>query len=303
MGRGRLGGTKSKIRGKVGSEVYQLKRDLNGTLMQTVYAMPENPTYTNSEKQAKNRCIMGQIERMWHLLPDIIRQCYANVAAGALSFQEFSRLNYPLLKQDFDSHFDGNNVFDWQAKRVMNAPAGTWQLTEGVLPAVTWNNTECAQGWNNSYMIEWYKKFPNATYGDFLSLFGLQHGDTLVSVNFRQMYSDASTHVDVFKFQPRSDYAADKPWSEVDDEHVFVTDCPYRVFAGLIYNWNTFYFEIDAQDAPSWLKIACFAFFVVRPSENGTLFSSCKFRWALGTTQYGYHRAAPAEIFGSWQRQ
>lgn len=265
--------------------------------------MPENPTYSNSDKQAKNRCIMGQIERMWHLLPDIIRQCYAQVAEGALSFQRFSRLNYPLLKQDFDNHFDGNNVFDWQAKRVMNAPAGTWQLTEGVLPAVRWDTTECAQGWNNSYMITWYDRFPNATYGDFLSLFGLQHGDTLVSVNFRQMYSDASTHVDVFKFQPRSDYAADKPWSEVDDEHVFVTDCPYRVFAGLIYNWNTFYFEIDAQDAPSWLKIACFAFFVVRPSENGTLFSSCKFRWALNTTQYGYHRAAPAEIFGSWQRQ
>ena len=83
MARGRLGGTKSKIRGKVGSEVYQLKRDPNGTLLQSVYAMPESPTYSNSERQAKNRCIMGQIERMWHLLPDIIRQCYADVAAGA----------------------------------------------------------------------------------------------------------------------------------------------------------------------------------------------------------------------------
>ena len=152
-------------------------------------------------------------------------------------------------------------------------------------------------------MISWNRQFPNATYGDFLSLFGLEFGDTLISVNFRQMYQDASTHVDVFYFQPRSDYSADTPWSEVDDEHAFVTDCPYRVFSGLLYKWNTFYFEIDAQDAPSWLKIACFAFFVVRPTDNGTLFSSCKFRWALGTTQYGYHRSAPAEVFGSWLRQ
>ena len=131
MARGRLGGTKAKIRGKVGSEIYQLKRDPNGALIQSVYGQNPNPTYTNTKAQAKNRCIMGQVERMWHWLPQIIKDSFASVPRGALSFQRFSKLNYPLLREDFDTHFSENNVYSWVPKREMQAPAGTWLLTDG----------------------------------------------------------------------------------------------------------------------------------------------------------------------------
>lgn len=303
MARGRLGGTKSKIRGKVGSEIYQLKRDPAGTLLQQVYAQNPNPTYSNSETQAKNRCIMGQVERMWHFLPDIIRSCYTQVEQGALSFQRFSKLNYPLLRREFEEHFSEGHQFDWQAKRSMTAPAGIWNLTIGDLPPVTWNNTTCAQGWNNSYSIQWYNAPENPTYGDFLALFGMQQGDTLFSANFRQMYRDGSTFVDVFRFKPRSDYPLYLPWSYVDDEHVFETDCPYIVIASYDSRHREFYFEIDAQDAVNWLKIACFAFFVVRPTDNGTLFSSSQFRWALNQELDSYYRHSPSDVFNSWLKK
>lgn len=300
MGRGRLGGTKSKIRGKVGSEVYQMKRDPNGTLLQTVYAMPENPTYTNTEKQAKNRCIMGQIDRMWHWLPQIIKDSFANVERGALSFQMFSRLNYPLLKSDYLSHYESEPDFDWQVKGELHAPAGPWLLTHGTLPAVAWSDAHFSLGWNNGLVLEWNNLESYETYGDFLDCFGLQHGDRLVFVVFRQDFRATWGYVETWSFWPRQDYPRDLPWRNVDDENVFRTNCPYIVLAGQNSRKSQFYFSIDTQNFPSQIKIACFTFFVVRPSENGTLFSSSKFTWAQGNVAGGYLRHSPSQVWSSW---
>ena len=217
MARGRLGGTKAKIRGKVGSEIYQLKRDPNGTLVQSVYGQNPNPTYTNTEAQAKNRCIMGQIERMWHWLPKIIKDSFATIPRGALSFQRFSKLNYPLLREDFETHFSENNVYSWVPKREMQAPAGTWLLTDGTLPDVTWDNAVFSRGWNNGLEISWLKSFPNATYGDFLSNFEVQMGDRLILALYRRDYPSLNQYVETWTFRPRQDYSIDTPWSDVDD--------------------------------------------------------------------------------------
>lgn len=84
MARGKLGGTKAKIRGKVGKDIYQVKRGEDGSLVQEVYPQNLTPKYTNTYKQAVNRCCMGQVERMWHLLPQIIKDSFALVPMGTL---------------------------------------------------------------------------------------------------------------------------------------------------------------------------------------------------------------------------
>ena len=55
MASGRVGGTKSKVSGTIGSEVYSLRRNPDGTYSQVVSAKPETTTYTNTEKQAAQR--------------------------------------------------------------------------------------------------------------------------------------------------------------------------------------------------------------------------------------------------------
>lgn len=300
MGRGRLGGTKAKIRGKVGSEIYQLKRDPDGTLIQSVYAHNPNPTYTNTEAQAKNRCIMGQIDRMWHALPQIIRDSYANVPQGVLSFQRFAKLNYPQLREDFETHFEKDNEFSWVRKRWMDTPAGSWILTDGTLPQVTWDYAGFSLGWNNSIYISWHKSFPNATYGDFLSNFGLQMGDRLILVFYRLDSPSYNQSVETWTFRPRQDYSIDTPWSEVDDDNVFDTDCPYRQISGYTWEESEFYWSIDTQDYPTEIKIACFALFIARDTDKGTLFSSSRFVWAQKAVENGYLRETPQTIFNTW---
>lgn len=300
MGKAKLGGTKGKLRGKVGSDIYQLKRDPNGTLIQSVYEQNPNPKYTNTEKQAKNRCIMGQIERMWHWLPSIIKDAWCNVPRGTLSFQHFSKINYAQVKEDFETHFDGDPEFDWQSKRQMYAPAGPWFLTDGTLPEVTWDNAVCALNWNNGVGLEWNYTSMNPTYGDFLDLFGLKHGDRLVLVIFRQDFNGEFGYVETWSFWPREDYTVETDWMEVDDEHVFKTNCPYSVLSAYSGYTGKFYFDIDTQDYPKVIKIACFTFFIVRPSDRGTLFSSSHFHWAQKPVPYGYKRRNPAQVWDSW---
>lgn len=300
MGKARLGGTKSKLRGKVGNDVYQLKRDSNRKLIQSVYALNTNPQYSNSELQARNRMIMGQVERMWHWLPQIIKDSFVQVSRGAMSFQRFSKLNYELLRDDFNSHFDADPDFDWQVKYELTAPAGPWLLTHGSLPAVSWDNAVCSLGWNNGVQLEWNSRSSYLTYGDFLDCFGLKHGDRLVLVIFRQDFTATWGYVETWSFWPRSDYSVDTPWESVQDERVFEANCPYVVSAAQGYQKDWFTFDIDTQDYSKKIKIACFAFFIVRPSESGTLFSSSQFTWAQHPGQDGYLRHSPAAVWDSW---
>lgn len=303
MARGRLGGTKSKIRGKVGTEIYQLKRDPNGTLIQSVYGQNLNPTYSNTEAQAKNRCIMGQIDRMWHALPQIIKDSYANVPQGTLSFQRFAKLNYPQLKEDFETHFEKDNEFSWVRKRWMDTPAGPWILTDGTLPQVTWDYAGFTLDWNNSIYISWHKTFPNATYGDFLSNFGVQMGDRLILAFYRVDSPSYEQRVETFTFRPRQDYSIDTPWVDVDDDNPFDTDCPYRQVSGYSSEDSEFFWDIDTQDYPQKIKIACFALFIARDTDKGTLFSSSRFAWAQRPVELGYLRETPQTIFNTWLRE
>lgn len=300
MARGRLGGTKAKIRGKVGTEIYQLKRDPDGDLVQSVYGQNLNPAYSNTELQAKNRCIMGQIERMWHWLPQIIKDSFASVPRGALSFQRFSKLNYPLLREDFETHYSENNVYSWVPKREMQAPAGPWLLTDGTLPQVTWDNAVFSRGWNNGLEISWLKSFDNATYGDFLSNFGIQMGDRLILAIFRQDYPSLNQYVETWTFRPRQDYSPATPWSDVKNEKPFDTNCPYIQIASLEWIDHTFSWDIDTQDYPHVMKIACMALFIARDTDKGTLFSSSRFVWAQHPGNDGYQRVTPQAVFPSW---
>ena len=300
MARGRLGGTKAKIRGKVGTDIYQLKRDPNGTLIQSVYGQNLNPAYSNTELQAKNRCIMGQIERMWHWLPQIIKDSFVSVPRGALSFQRFSKLNYPLLREDFETHYSENNVYSWVVKREMQAPAGPWLLTDGTLSPVTWDDAGFSLGWNNSFDISWVKSFPNATYGDFLSNFGVKMGDRLILAFFREDYPSLNQYVETWTFRPRQDCTIDTPWLDVDDTKPFETNCPYTQVSGQLWRDKSFFWGIDTQDYPRVMKFACMALFIARDTDKGTLFSSSRFVWAQHPGNDGYQRVTPQAVFPSW---
>lgn len=113
---------KPKYAGKLEKRFTKLLVMMMGRSFKKVYQAPESREYTNTEPQAKARMIMGQIERMFHILPDVIKYAFATIPNGSLSFQHFSKLNYDLLKQDQNDNWQYWSQFDWRAKRDMTAP-------------------------------------------------------------------------------------------------------------------------------------------------------------------------------------
>lgn len=301
MGRGKLGGTKAKIRGKVGAEIYQVVRTDEGSLEQHVYKAPESREYTNTEGQAKARMIMGQIERMFHILPDIIRYAFDTIPSGSLCFQHFSRLNYNLLREDLKSNWDGLPNFDWRPKYELSAPAGTWKLTDGSIEPFRWGRALFSQGMNNGLQLSWDAPNNNPTIGDFYKVCGMQDGDMLIALFYVHPIESGEPYILQLNLRLNPYYKINTPLEDTLPDFVFVHDTDWDVLCQYDVSTNEIDLEIVGDNVGFDYYAACGAFVIVRKTERGTLFSSAEFQWMLGTGEYGYPRNNASQAFETWQ--
>lgn len=301
MGRGKLGGTKAKIRGKVGSEIYQVKRLEDGTLTQNVYKAPESREYTNTEAQAKARMIMGQIERMFHILPDVIKYAFATIPSGTLCFQHFSKLNYELLRKDLQDCWDSTPNFDWRPKYELSAPAGNWVLTDGTIPEFIWGAAIFSQGVNNGLQMSWTSPNNNPTIGDFFKACNMQEKDLLISLFYVHPVDTGEPYIKQINLKLNPQYSLETKLGDTSTDDVLLHDSDWDVLVGYDIAANQIDFEISGDNVGYDYFAACGAFVIVRESGNKTLFSSAKFDWMLRPDVFGYPRTNAAQAFETWK--
>lgn len=300
MARGKLGGTKAHIRGKVGDQIYQLKRANDGELVQSVYQAPENREYTNTEAQARARMIMGQIQRMFHILPDIIYNAFSYVAAGQQSFNYFAQLNYPLLKADMENNWAVNCEFDWREKRDVTAPAGIWKLTDGTLKEVVPYGYSSQLSVNNYVMPQWRWNKPSPTLADFYKCIGINATDVL-NVLFYQRFADnmkpfvSSIKIKRNKAVPQSTLITNS-WSS----RYFIIEGDFDVSLRYFPNGGWFLMMIGGNNIGRDYILDCFGFLNTRTKKDSVLFSPCNFKWVSGWNQTLYQRTTPEVSFQTW---
>lgn len=300
MARGRLGGTKAKIRGKVGSEIYQLKRDPDGTLVQSVYGQNPNPTYTNTPAQAKYRCIMGQIERMWHIIPDVIRDAYAKIDPSALAFQHFTKINYDYVVSKFSLMEGVYSSLNWKEKRDLAAPAGEWILCDGTLPEVFFPLTSWLEAYNNA--LDWYYNPSDDDYtlGGFLRQIGYQKGDYLRIYVFVDFADDTPATIEVIDtyLNPSLDVRSILPYPMSEDVFIKTKESEWQVLCGISRAFPHLRLRCPQDDIKR--IIACATLQIIRPSDVGTLFSSCRFSWFQVPQSSIYPRKTALDVWPTW---
>lgn len=300
MARGRLGGTKSKIRGKVGGEIFQLKRDANGLLVQSVYSAPVTTEYTNTEAQARARCIMGQIERMWHIIPNVIRDAFTTIDPGTLAFQHFSRINYDYVVSQFSLVAGSYSSLNWKEKRDLAAPAGEWLLCDGTLPEVWFPQTSWVDRYNNS--LYWYYDPADGDYslGGFLNRIGYQNGDYFRFYVFVDFADDTQATIEVIDtyLNPSLNVSEELPYPMADDVFIKTKDSGWQVLCGIDRVFPTLRLRCPQDDTQR--IIACAALQIVRPSDVGTKFSSCRFRWFQIPQSSLYPRKTAYDVWPTW---
>lgn len=301
MARGKLGGTKAKIRGKVGSEIYQLKRSSDGALVQSVYNAPETIAYSNTEAQAKNRMIMGQIERMFHILPDIIYDAFASVAPGQQSFNYFAQLNYPILKQDMIDNWSANSFFDWRPKRDVTAPAGIWKLTDGTLPATTPNGWSSIDSVNNWVMPNWRTNKTTYTLADFYKTMKMNITDEMNILFYQRWADDNIPFVSMVTLKRKKSVPVTTPITNNWRGDYFNVEGDMQVQLRFMPSNGWVLLRIGGNTLTKDYILDCFGFLNVRRKKTGVLFSPCQFDWVGGRNTTLYDRIDPEVSFQTWQ--
>lgn len=303
MARARVGGARSKVKGAVGDVVYQITKDGDGDYQQTVYRRNRERVNNNTRPQAIARMIMGQIERMFHVLPDIIRDAYYQIDPGTMAFQHFAKINYPLLKADFVEHYTEGQVFDWQSKRQVYAPAGEWLLCDGTLPAFAFDSGHFTQGLNNAFDLTWQFDNDRATFADLLAKMHVMIGDTLILFVYKKRESTGKPEILRFTTTPNASIPLDTLLNDTYENDLFQFDTQWGWENGWLMGYNQFSMGFNGENIGYDYRMACAAFLIVRPNEHGTLFSSSRFFWLQPYLQgVNYYRQSPnnALIAGGW---
>ncbi len=300
MGRGKLGGTKAKIRGKVGSEIYQVKRADDGGLEQLVYKAPESREYTNTEAQAKARMIMGQIERMFHILPDVIKYAFASIPSGTLSFQHFAKINYELLKQDLEDHWSENPNFDWRPKYQLSAPAGIWNLTQGTLNKIEPYAYSIERGWNGYVAPQFRYDKDSATLRDFLNILGMNLDDELHIFFYRRWQDSEEPEIAEITIKIKDGISPDAHVTGSFDSSYFSTNSQLYVGLAFVARTHVFILRLGGNDIGRNYIHDCFTMMVVRRKGSKVEFSTAQFTWCAPYNSADYPRTTPDSVFDTW---
>lgn len=290
------------LSGALGSNIYLVRRSAANKSEQIIQSRPESREYSNTDAQVKARMIMGQIQRMFHLIPDLIKTGFATIPMGTLSLQHFSKMNRPLLADDYDNHYYTYGAFDWQEKRSMVAPAGCWKLTEGQWPEINPDHVHVVANVPTDVEFSYDYTDHYATYGDLLEHMKLQRGDRIYVVMFRKDGADMIPSIDIHFFEASKSYPLNTLLEDVAENELFSYhgDMDANNFADP--DSLTFTFNITAQDITPSVVIACFAFIRFRKNADGSiLFSSSTFQWYNSEPWRYFPMHAPYDVFDSWK--
>ena len=137
MAKSKNGGTRSLIRGRVGSDVYSVGKDGNGKRQQVVRSLAESVANPRTEGQMFGRMIMSTVMQTVSALSPIIDHSFDGIAKGQPNISEFIRLNYAKVKADALAHPASGNYFGLNKYQEKGAKAGSYIISKGsaVVPA------------------------------------------------------------------------------------------------------------------------------------------------------------------------
>lgn len=131
MGKSKTGGTRSMIRGRVGSDVYSIGRDAKGNKQQVVRSLAETVANPQTINQMRGRMIMATIMQACAGLRPIIDHAFDNVDGRQPNISEFVSRNYALIKADVAANPSSDNSFGLVAYGVKGAARGQYIISDG----------------------------------------------------------------------------------------------------------------------------------------------------------------------------
>lgn len=131
MAKSKSGGTRSYIRGRVGSDVYSIGKNAKGKKQQVVRSLAETVANPQTIAQMRGRMIMSTIMQAQSALKVIIDHSFDNVVGIQPNLSEFIKRNYALVKADVAANPSENNAFGLNAYQEKGAKQGAYIISVG----------------------------------------------------------------------------------------------------------------------------------------------------------------------------
>lgn len=100
MAKGRVGGTKAKISGQVGTNIYQIRKNSNGTYSQISYVKGIRTETETSEKLQVQRMVTCMVESLMHDIKPVTQLSMQAAKNKTNSMNAFSSMNLRYVAQD-----------------------------------------------------------------------------------------------------------------------------------------------------------------------------------------------------------
>lgn len=306
MARSRVGGTRGLLRGKVGDYIYQITRDATGQFAQNVYGYVRDPLNPSTDLQVCARAAMACVERAMFSFYDFIFNAFQGKQQGIESINEFSKLNYRNIRDEFDGWYmdpDFNEPeYDYPLKGNQMVKTGNFNLAYGTLKL----NTSFAIGlYKNQttlfHMYEWRDR-PGMTIGDWLSVHRFKPGDIIDWLII--IYGKKQSDNFVGRFQ-----MCVKPGTNLN---TVITSANFKTLVQFKSNvsLNVFYnnehgtFDIKYQVPDNNTYVSCMGY-AIKVSRYDTYqwkFNDC---WMYMPNDVYFGRAGfrtPYEVFTKWKK-
>lgn len=131
MAKSKSGGTRTYIRGRVGSDVYSIGRDAKGKKQQVVRSLAESVANPQTQSQMRGRMIMTTISQALAVLRPIVDHAFDGVSGARANLAEFTAQNYALIKADVAAHPSTGNVFGLNKYQEKGAKQGAYVVSKG----------------------------------------------------------------------------------------------------------------------------------------------------------------------------
>lgn len=131
MAKSKSGGTRTYLRGRVGSDVYSIGRDSRGKKQQVVRSLAESVSNPQTSAQMRGRMILSTIAQALAVLRPIVDHSFDNVIGAQANLSEFTSRNYGLIKADIAAHPASGNSFGLVAYKEKGAKQGQYVISDG----------------------------------------------------------------------------------------------------------------------------------------------------------------------------
>lgn len=131
MAKSKSGGTRTYLRGRVGSDVYSIGRDSKGKKQQVVRSLAESVANPRTTAQMRGRMILATLAQAIAVLRPIVDHSFDNVVGAQANLSEFNSRNYGLIKADIAANPASGNSFGLVLYKEKGAKRGAYVIADG----------------------------------------------------------------------------------------------------------------------------------------------------------------------------